>query len=48
MRPEADRLVGRLFRELQEPSAVVRAVRSDQGLSDPFRREAQRAIWRRP
>ena len=47
LRPEADRLVERLFRERKAPSDVIRAVRSDDALSDPLRREAQRAIWRR-
>jgi WD40 repeat protein len=47
LRPEAERLVARLFREVKEPSEVVRAVRSGHDLSDPLRREAQRAIWRR-
>jgi WD40 repeat protein len=47
LRPEAERLVSRLFREMKAPSAVVRAVRADQTLSDALRREVQRAIWRR-
>jgi WD40 repeat protein/serine/threonine protein kinase len=47
LRPEAERLVARLFRERNDPPAVARAVWSGAGLSDPLRREAQRVIWRR-
>jgi WD40 repeat protein len=47
IRAEAEQLVGQLFRELEEPSAVVRALRADPALSAALRREAQRAIWRR-
>jgi WD40 repeat protein len=47
LRPEAERLVERLFQEGKEPSDVVRAVWSDDALGEPLRREAQRAIWRR-
>jgi WD40 repeat protein len=47
LRPEAERLVGRLFGELKEPAEVVRAVQADPALSAPLRREAQRALWRR-
>jgi WD40 repeat protein len=47
IRAEAEQLVGQLFRELKEPSAVVRALRADPALSAALRREAQRAIWRR-
>jgi WD40 repeat protein len=47
LRSKAEQLVARLFRELKEPSAVVRAMGSDHALSDPLRREVQRAIWRR-
>jgi WD40 repeat protein/serine/threonine protein kinase len=47
LRPKAERLVGRLFRQGNKPSEVARAVRSEGGLSDALRREAQRAIWRR-
>jgi WD40 repeat protein/serine/threonine protein kinase len=47
LRPEAERLVGRLFQEGKEPSEVARAVPSDHTLSAALRREAQRAIWRR-
>jgi hypothetical protein len=47
LRPEAERRVGQLFREAKDPSEVARTVRSDQALSDPLRREVQRAIWRR-
>jgi WD40 repeat protein len=47
LRPEAERLVERLFREVKEPSGVVRAVRADPALSLSLRREALRAIRRR-
>jgi hypothetical protein len=46
VRPEAERLVGRLFAERKEPSEAARAVHSDPTLSAIVRREAQRAIWR--
>jgi eukaryotic-like serine/threonine-protein kinase len=47
LQPEAERLVGRLFREHKEPAEVVGALRDDPALSGSLRREAQRAIWRR-
>jgi WD40 repeat protein len=47
LRPDVERLVERLFREMKEPSKVVRTVQADQTLSPSLRREAQRAIWRR-
>src|SRR5262249_16454024 len=47
LRPKAERLVRRLVRKVKEPAEVVQAVRSDPSLSEPLRREVQRAIWRR-
>jgi WD40 repeat protein len=47
LRPEAERLVARLLREGKAPSEVVRAVWSGRARSEPLRREAQRALWRR-
>jgi eukaryotic-like serine/threonine-protein kinase len=47
LRPEADRLVGRLFRELKEPPDVVRSVREDPALSPLLQKAVQRAIWHR-
>jgi WD40 repeat protein len=47
LRPEAERLVGRLLKGGKGPSEVARAVRSDPALSAALRREAQRVIWER-
>jgi WD40 repeat protein len=47
LRPEAERLVARLFAELREPAQVVARLRADQSLSDPLRRAALRAVMRR-
>src|SRR5262249_23174410 len=47
LRPEAERLVERLFGEVKEPSEGVRALAADSSLSPALRREAQRAIWHR-
>jgi WD40 repeat protein len=47
LRPEAERLVARLFAELREPDQVVARLRADQSLSDPLRRAATRAVMRR-
>src|SRR5262249_1836556 len=46
-RPEADRLVERVFREEREPAAVVAALRADAALSAPLRRAAECAVLRR-
>ena len=35
LRPEAERLVARLFAELREPAEVVARLRADASLSDP-------------
>ena len=47
LRPEAERLVERLFAESREPDHVVARLRSDQSLSDPLRHAALRAVMRR-
>ncbi|HLJ92894.1 MAG TPA: protein kinase [Gemmataceae bacterium] len=46
-RPEAERIVERLFQEKKEPAEVVAALRADHGLSEPFRRAALREVMRR-
>jgi WD40 repeat protein len=47
LRPEAERLVSRLFAELREPDQVVARLRADTGLSDPLRHMAVREVMRR-
>ena len=47
LRPEAERLVARLFAELREPAEVVARLRADETLSDPMRHAALRAVMRR-
>jgi WD40 repeat protein len=47
LRPEAERLVARLFAELREPGQVVARLRADQSLGDPLRRAAMRVVMRR-
>jgi WD40 repeat protein len=47
LRPEAERLVSRLFTELREPDQVVARLRADSSLSDPLRHMAVRAVMRR-
>ncbi len=47
LRPDAERLVARLFGELREPSAVVARLRAENSLSDPMRHAAVRAVMRR-
>jgi WD40 repeat protein len=47
LRPEAERLVERLFRELKEAPEVVSAVRADPSLSEPQRHAVFRAVLRR-
>jgi WD40 repeat protein/serine/threonine protein kinase len=44
---EAEQLVERLLREKKQPDEVARVIWADPSLTDPLRREAQRAIWRR-
>jgi eukaryotic-like serine/threonine-protein kinase len=47
LRPEAERLVARLFAELHDPTDVVARLRSDASLSDPLRHAAVREVLRR-
>jgi WD40 repeat protein len=47
LRPEAERLVGRLFAELPGPVDVVARLRADSNLSEPLRHAAFRAVLRR-
>ena len=47
LRPEADRLVARLFTELREPNLVVARLRADISLSDLLRHLAVREVMRR-
>jgi WD40 repeat protein len=47
LRPEADRLVERLFRERKEPADVVAALRADRSLTEALRHAALRAVLRR-
>jgi WD40 repeat protein len=44
LRPEAERIVARLFEDLQEPSRVVQALRAEPQLSDALRREAFKVV----
>jgi WD domain, G-beta repeat len=46
LRPEATRLVGRLFAELGEPSRVASRLQSDASLSDALRRAAFQELMR--
>jgi WD40 repeat protein len=47
LRPEAERLVEQLWREKNDPSAVVEALRADGALSEPLRHAALRVVLRR-
>jgi WD40 repeat protein len=47
LRPEAEWLVARLFREKADPAEVVAVLRTDESLSQPLRRAALRAVLRR-
>src|SRR5262249_13728488 len=47
VRPEAVRLVGRLFAELVEPSRVAARLQSDPSLSEALRRAAFQEVMRR-
>ena len=47
LRPEAERLVERLFQEKKDADAVVAALRADEALSEPLRHAALRAVLRR-
>jgi len=44
LRPEAERLVERLWREKDDPAKVVDALRADRSLSEPLRLAACRAV----
>jgi WD40 repeat protein len=46
-RPEADRLVEQTFRDAKDTAQATRTLLSDRSLKDSFRREIQKAIWRR-
>ena len=47
LRPEAERLVGRLSADKPDPVEVVAAIQADGTLSEPLRRAALRAVLRR-
>jgi len=47
LRPEAERVVARLFSELREPAQVVARLRADTSLSDLLRHMAVREVMRR-
>ncbi len=47
LRPEAERLVGQLWRQKNDPAAVVEALRADGALSEPLRQAALREVLRR-
>jgi WD40 repeat protein len=47
LRPEAERLVAKLWREKNDPAEVVKALRTDRVLSEPIRQAALRAVLRR-
>jgi WD40 repeat protein len=46
-RPKAERLVEQLWRQKNDPAAVVEALRADRALSEPLRQAALRAVLRR-
>jgi WD40 repeat protein/predicted Ser/Thr protein kinase len=47
LRPEAERLVDRVWRQKKNPDEVVEALRVDPALSEPLRHAALRAVMRR-
>jgi hypothetical protein len=47
LRPAAERLVERLWRQKNDPAGVVDALRADQALSESLRQAALRAVLRR-
>jgi WD40 repeat protein len=47
LRPVAERLIEPLWREKNDPTEVVEALRADRGLSEPLRQAARRAVLRR-
>jgi hypothetical protein len=44
LRPQAERLVKKLFRQKKDAAAVVAALRADRSLSEPERQAAFRAV----
>jgi hypothetical protein len=47
LRPGAEQLVGRLWRQKTSPAEVVEALRADRALGEPLRQAALRAVLRR-
>jgi WD40 repeat protein len=47
LRPEAERLVEQLWRQKNDPAAVVEALRADGALSEPLRQAALRDVMRK-
>jgi WD40 repeat protein len=47
LRPAAERMVQRLWRQKKAPAKVVEALRTDRALSEPLRHAAMRALLRR-
>jgi hypothetical protein len=47
LRPEAERLVERLWREKNDPAGVVAALRADRVASEALRQAALRVVLRR-
>ena len=47
LRPEAERLVGPLWRKKHDPADVVESLRADRALSEPLRHAALRAVLQR-
>ena len=47
LRPDAERLVAKLWRETNDPAEVVKALRTDRVLSEPIRQAALRTVLRR-
>jgi WD40 repeat protein len=47
LRPDAERLVAKLWREKNDPAEVVDALRTDRALTEPLRHATLRAILRR-
>jgi hypothetical protein len=47
LRPEAERLVGKLWRPGVDPGKVVEALRADRALGEPLRQAALREVMRR-
>ena len=47
LRPEAEQLVEALWRQKDDPAAVVDAIRDDRVLSEPLRQAAEVAVLRR-